>query len=128
MNDDTSLTEIYLPEPAVVEDLHLLANVRAQIKGLKAMADEIASRLGVIPDGVLLRHETFDGVFYRQRPSLRPTILDLNAVPPHLLKRSLAKSIVNEFFRQTGEIPPGIDMKFGRGSLYLLPKQNTSAA
>ncbi len=128
MNDDTRLTEIYRPEPAVVEDIHLLANVRAQIKGLEAMADEITKRLGVIPDGVLLRHETFDGAYYRQRPSLRPTILDLNAVPPHLLKPSLAKSMVNELFRQTGEIPPGIEMNFGRGSLYLLPREVSGAA
>lgn len=128
MFDDTRLTEIYRPEPAVVEDIHLLVNLRAQIKDLKAVADEITKRLDVIPDGVRLRHETFDGSYYRQRPSLRPTILDLNAVPPHLLKPSLAKSIVNELFRQTGEIPPGIEMNFGRGSLYLLPKENTAAA
>lgn len=128
MSDEMKLTEIFRPEPAMLEDIHLLRETRERIRLSNAQLSEIRERLSVIPDGVVVRHELLDGTFYRKRRKITPRISDLNAVPEHFLKAMLVQNLVNEYFRQTGEIPPGIEIGFGRGDLCCGPSGESAAA
>lgn len=122
---EPKITTLYQPTPERVQDLIELRDLREQKRAIESRIREVTARLDEIPSGTRVSLANPRLNLYRERPRFTPTIKDLPKVPRHFLKPTLNKSLVNEHFRSTGEVPLGIDISIGMGNLVFRPGSRT---
>ena len=105
------------PEAAMVDDIRRLFEIRETVNALQAEEAEVKARLDALPDGIRVRSPELDADLLRTRPSLTAKVASLPDIAPQFLKPTLNKRTALTYFRSTGEIPTGIDITEGRGSL-----------
>lgn len=114
---ESKINNLYQPTPERVHDLIELRDLREQKRVIESRIRDVVGRLEEIPNGTRVSLANPKLNLYRERPRFTPTITDLPKVPRHFLKPTLNKSLVNEHFRSTGEVPLGIDISIGMGNL-----------
>ena len=110
-------------EAAIVDHIRRLFEIREAVNALQSEEAEIKALLDAIPDGVRIRPPNLEADLLRTRPTLSAKVVSLEEIEPQFLKPVLNKGTALTYFRSTGEIPNGIDITEGRGSLQFRPRR-----